>query len=204
MNKSAEENLQSMLSKIHELEKEVKNYIKIINEAENKKISQLQPTARFEEIEWGNNELQLDETITFATQFKKLRLKYEIPLRVMANFLNLKSNGNIAFWEKEKQRPSMEVFQKITLLFGVSADWLLGHTQEPYNAHFISALEKRLCVKLIALDISIPVVYQDEMLRKENYSLEERADIIFFLQALQENIKYLPLLCKALNKELFK
>ena len=63
---------------------------------------------------------------TFSERFKLLRTSHQLSVKLVANLLNIKSTSNITYWEQQKNIPSLDVFDDIVYLFGVSPAWLLG------------------------------------------------------------------------------
>lgn len=138
----------------------------------------------------GNNVLNFKPQ--FAKRFKMLRLKYDLSHSALSNLFCLKSPTSISNIESNRAFPSFELMNKTIILFAISADWLLGYSDEPYNETLISKIEASLTDTISKLGIDYDV---------KNYSLEERAKIIFLLQAVNGNTeKYLPLLLKMVKK----
>lgn len=128
----------------------------------------------------------------FAKRFKMLRTSYKLTIIELSNLFKTISKTTIGSWEKETNIPSLNALQKIIVLFGVTADYLLGNTNEPYNETLISKIEASLSDTISKLGIDYDV---------KNYSLEERANIIFLLQAVNHNTeKFLSLLLTAIKK----
>ena len=128
----------------------------------------------------------------FAKRFKMLRIYHQLSVRVISDILNIKSYSNVTLWEQQKLIPSLDMLHRIILLFGVTADYLLGYIDEPYNETLISKIEASLSDTISKLGIDYDV---------KNYSLEKRANIIFLLQAVNHNTeKFLPLLLTAIKK----
>lgn len=128
----------------------------------------------------------------FAKRFKMLRTSNQLTGKIIGQMLNLKSASIITYWEKGINIPSLDVLHRIILLFGVTTDYLLGYIDEPYNETLISKIEASLSDTISKLGIDYDV---------KNYSLEERANIIFLLQAVNHNTeKFLPLLLTAIKK----
>ncbi len=65
--------------------------------------------------------------MNFGTILKHLRQIHFLSQEELANKLNI-SRSNIANYETSKNLPSVEILQKISTLFGVSTDYLLGNT----------------------------------------------------------------------------
>lgn len=62
----------------------------------------------------------------FAQRFKELRVANKLSCRKVAKILGLKSIGSISGFESEQNYPSVETLIKISNLFSVSLDYLLG------------------------------------------------------------------------------
>ena len=132
----------------------------------------------------------------FAERFKMLRASKKLGIREMAKILNVKSPVNISFWEKGTSFPSLPLFFNIIRLFGINADWLWGLIDEPYNETFIASIEDEL--KEI-LEKEIVNLYLGKEVINIERTLEQRANIIFWLQVLHFNEeKYRPFLINAL------
>ena len=132
----------------------------------------------------------------FAERFKLLRTSKKLSSREIANILNVKSTASIAFWENGRGIPSLSLFFNIPKLFGISADWLWGLIDEPYNETFIASIEDEL--KEI-LEKEIVNLYLGKEVINIERTLEQRANIIFWLQVLHFNEeKYRPFLINAL------
>lgn len=64
-------------------------------------------------------------------KLKTLREQNSLTQRSFAEHLNV-SHGAIGMWETGKRDPDIETLIKIADYFGVSIDYLVGHTNEPY------------------------------------------------------------------------
>lgn len=62
-------------------------------------------------------------------RLKYLRNEKGIGQNLLAKELGV-SNASISYWETGKQEPSAEAIYKIAIYFGVSADYLLGITND--------------------------------------------------------------------------
>ncbi len=71
---------------------------------------------------------QYDNKI-FGERLKMLRAEKNIGQNLLAKELEL-SNASISYWETGKQMPTAEAIFKIAQYFGVSADYLLGITDD--------------------------------------------------------------------------
>ena len=65
----------------------------------------------------------------FSERLKMLRTENNLSQNALAQKLDL-SNASISYWETGKQVPSAEVIYKMSLFFDISADYLLGITND--------------------------------------------------------------------------
>ncbi|MDE7162638.1 MAG: helix-turn-helix domain-containing protein [Clostridia bacterium] len=65
----------------------------------------------------------------FGERLKYLRTERGIGQNLLAEHLQL-SNASVSYWETGKQIPSAEVIFKLANYFDVSADYLLGITND--------------------------------------------------------------------------
>lgn len=144
---------------------------------------------------------------TFSERFKLLRTSHQLSVKLVANLLNIKSTSNITYWEQQKNIPSLDVFDDIVYLFGVSPAWLLGYSDIPYDETTIEAIEEMIFKERFNYNgMAVPVIpnfpwftkeYLDKKSRSKTYSLAVRANIIFSLNhiaflrraALEYNMK---------------
>ncbi len=63
-------------------------------------------------------------------RIKELRELYKLNQEDLANKLNV-SKGLISLYEQEKRKPSLEILIKLSEIFNVSIDYLLGRTNTP-------------------------------------------------------------------------
>ena len=144
----------------------------------------------------------IDFKTSFAERFKYLRNKYNLSIKNLTILLELKSTSSIFNWEHCVSLPSMDVLNAIINLFGISSDWLYGYSNEQYNKKLIAMKETELLsyLKLLPLPTSLISAYKDK--REEVLNWEERANIIFLIQAVKKDAdKYLPLLKAKLSKK---
>ncbi len=71
-------------------------------------------------------EFNLQET---AKRIRSLRLEKNVDQNTFAKTIDV-SNASVSYWENAKQIPSAEVIYKMSVYFGVSADYLLGLKDE--------------------------------------------------------------------------
>ena len=64
-----------------------------------------------------------------AERLKALRKEKNIGQNLLAKELQI-SNASISYWENGKQEPSAQAIFKLADYFGVSADYLLGLTDD--------------------------------------------------------------------------
>lgn len=122
----------------------------------------------------------------FGEKLKFLRKECYLSSSELALLLDYKNRSSVVQMEHEDIYPSFEKLVDIANLYAVKIDWLFGRSDEPYDATIISKLEERLMdVKLadntVFSDIA-PDIYLDSSLRKLNFSLSERARLIFLLK----------------------
>lgn len=65
----------------------------------------------------------------FGERLKYLRTEKGIGQNLLAEQLQL-SNASVSYWETGKQIPSAEVVFKLAMFFNVSADYILGITND--------------------------------------------------------------------------
>lgn len=116
------------------------------------------------------------------------------------NIINI-SQSTISLWENGRRIPTLDNFIKLADFFGVDLNWLSGRCNcERYNEAVIKSLESagfpvKLTVEdiITELPVEIPANYTDYEMRRNTYSLEARANIIFLLNILKwewENFVY--------------
>ena len=64
-----------------------------------------------------------------AERIKSLRLEKNIGQNFLAKEMDV-SNASISYWENAKQEPSAQAIYKLANYFGVSADYILGLTDD--------------------------------------------------------------------------
>ena len=67
--------------------------------------------------------------VTFADRLKELRLEKGLSQRLLADALGY-NQSMISFWENKINEPTETAIRKAALYFEVSADYLLGLTDE--------------------------------------------------------------------------
>lgn len=75
----------------------------------------------------------------FKFRVKELRNIHKLSMNDLAEMLDMKNGTGINQFEAGNSKPSMDMIIKYALLFGVSADWLLGLSSEPYTKDSIKA-----------------------------------------------------------------
>ena len=134
---------------------------------------------------------------TFATRLKLIRNSYNLKHKELSRYCTrfnsiIISQSAISFWENAKKIPAINNIQFLADIFGINLDWLTGRTDEIYSEGVIKNLEPvtfplkvSICDIEVELPISIPEDYQDYEQRKELYSFEARANIIFLLYVIK-------------------
>ncbi|WP_278970978.1 helix-turn-helix domain-containing protein [Megasphaera elsdenii] len=120
--------------------------------------------------------------ILFSERLRLLRNEYMLTTEEMARLLGFKRQSSISNFESNRSYPSFEALVRIMLTFGVSLHWLIGYSVTEYDDEVLSHAET------VAPDISvddIPDEYNDEELRKKNYSRRARGNILFLRHLIE-------------------
>ena len=89
---------------------------------------------------------------SFANRLTTLRNAYDVSMAELTNFLFLKNISSVAAYESGKTFPSYEVLLNTSLFFGVSLDWLVGMSDNPYTDASIAAGYKALSERRLRVD----------------------------------------------------
>lgn len=129
---------------------------------------------------------------TFSQRLRILREIHGLSLSDMASILCINSKVNVNRWELEKNWPSTDVLINLSNKFGVSLDWLIGRSNEPYDIYVLEHIEHNLLnetydynnekIYLVRDFEWMTEEYKDSSLREKNYSFVVRANIIFLFQ----------------------
>ncbi|WP_302349358.1 helix-turn-helix domain-containing protein [uncultured Megasphaera sp.] len=95
-------------------------------------------------------------TDIFPIRLKALIQAYGFSLAETASILNLSSRSIVFEWENKKKFPSGENLNMISTVFGVSLDWLLGHSDISYSEESIKWTEEAIDEYLHALAAAFP------------------------------------------------
>ena len=137
----------------------------------------------------------------FSKKLSSLRSSHNLTFSDLALMLNQNNTAVIKKWVAQKNWPSMEVMILLSRLFGVSIDWLLDNSDSPYYEELISSLENELITSQVHFGnskitlfnpLGFPEIYYNPQLRKENYSLAVRANLIFLMvhEAMYQSYAY--------------
>lgn len=139
------------------------------------------------------------EDTMFPKRLKVLRLSHSLTHVQLARLCIVKnksivSQAAISSWENRKKPGSLDSMYLMCDIFGVSADWLLGRSDDIYTEGVFAKLEPKSFPiqlefngKVLVLDeLQFPEEYTDICRRKEYYSNEARANIIYLLY----NVEY--------------
>lgn len=98
-------------------------------------------------------------------------------------------------WENQLRVPNVQSLITISNIFAVSLDWLVGRVDDPYDEKVIERLEKEIypvtfsvenqMVKCIPGFWQVSEKYNDIELRRKNYSLDVRSNILYLFQQLR-------------------
>lgn len=126
-------------------------------------------------------------TDIFPIRLKALIQAYGFSLAETASILNLSSRSIVFEWENKKKFPSGENLNMISTVFGVSLDWLLGHSDISYSEESIKWTEEAIDEYLHALAAAFPnslqVSFWDFYLHEHypEYAFEERRSLYYSL-----------------------
>ena len=132
----------------------------------------------------------------FNEHLKNMRIAHNLTHKDLSRYCTIfnkiaVSQATISYWENGKRTPTIDMLKYMADIFAVNLDWLTGRTDEIYSEGVIKNLEPvtfplkvSVCDIEVELPISIPEDYQDYEQRKELYSLEARANIIFLLYVI--------------------
>lgn len=117
------------------------------------------------------------------------------------------SQSAISAWERGRKASSLHYSSLIGDIFGVSVDWLLGRSDNPFNESVLFKLEPSsfpLTVHFYGKNVELkfldfPKAYTNTYYRSQNYTFHVRANIVFLLHVI--TLEFLDLLSK--NKVLF-
>jgi len=123
---------------------------------------------------------------------KYLRSHYQLSLAQLADILE-KSRTTISQLESGKVKLSQDFLIDLANFFAVSLDWLTGRSEEPYSEPVIKHLEDELVALYHDVNLSknqnliyykasiILYLSKDYFSYNDEYTLEQRADVIFAL-----------------------
>lgn len=128
----------------------------------------------------------------FKNRLNILKTAHELNNATLATLLDFKSGASILHMENGKLKPSVDALLRIVDLFAVNIDWIYGRVNHIYNDIVISKLEKELFeievlpdLPFYNSDANTRNYCSDIEFRKKDFTLAERANIIFLLQYLK-------------------
>jgi len=128
----------------------------------------------------------------FKTRLNILKVSHEINNSNLAVLLDFKSGNSVMQMETGQMYPSVDALLRIVSLFAVSIDWLFGRTDEIYKEEIIEGLEKVLFAVEMIPGVAFKEVDQqsrkysnDIVYRRKEFSLAERANVVYLLQYLK-------------------
>lgn len=139
---------------------------------------------------------------------KELRTKHNLTHVQLTRLCEYKiSQPTFSLWERGRPIGSVESLSVLADVFGVTTDWLLDRSDNPFNECVLFKLEPSsfpLTVhfygKIVELKfIDFPKAYINTYYRSQNYTFHVRANIVFLLHVI--TLEFLDLLSK--NKVLF-
>lgn len=140
----------------------------------------------------------------FSERFKLLRLAYNLSGKDIVDILGIKSAALITFWENGTNVPSLDLFNKLPMQFGVSPLWLLGYSSNIFDDEVLSLAEDRILNTADYFDDKkvylarnfqwITPEYLNVGQRRMVYSLSVRANLIFlfnrYISCLNEQLEF--------------
>ena len=127
----------------------------------------------------------------FSSRLKTLRIAHNLTIKELSRYCNCigrisLSPTTLSYWENNKRTPVIDSLFFLSSIYAISIDWLIGRTDIPYAENVILNLEpktfpvtKNVHDFEVKLPIDFPKEYVDYNLRKLNYDLQTRANIIF-------------------------
>lgn len=133
-----------------------------------------------------------DIRVYFRERLTVLKIAHEINSANLAILLDFKSGNSIIQMESGKLYPSVDALLRIVSLFAINIDWLFGRIDEIYKEEVIEELEKELFTVEVAPNIAFENIDQqarkyasDLEYRKKEFTLAERANVVYLLQYLK-------------------
>lgn len=130
----------------------------------------------------------------FSENLRILRKTHNLSTILLADIIGLKSQVSITKMENGSSTPLYSTFINIIDLFGVSADWISGRSNIPYEESIISYLEDKLfsISANINLQHNVDLIYYLYIIyvilginyfksTKKQLSLQQRANVIYAL-----------------------
>jgi transcriptional regulator with XRE-family HTH domain len=74
------------------------------------------------------------DTETFGKRLKEMREKRGLTQEELAKAIGLKDKRAVSAWETGKYLPSVNAVYRLSQLFGVSVDYIVGRTDDPLGA----------------------------------------------------------------------
>lgn len=144
----------------------------------------------------------------FGEKLKVLRKSHNLTHQQLSRLCDDKlSQSTISTWERNEKLGSFEKILTLSDVFGVSTDWLLDRSDNPFNESVLFKLEPSsfpLTVHFYGKNVELkfidfPKAYINTYYRSQNYTFHVRANIVFLLHVI--TLEFLDLLSK--NKVLF-
>ncbi len=98
------------------------------------------------------NKTERSDYMDFSKRLKELRVKNEMSQKQLADLVNLKPSA-ISKYENGSTQPGIEILDKLTDIFHVSVDYLIGKSSimNPYTTDHITPKEFDLVVRFRSL-----------------------------------------------------
>lgn len=138
----------------------------------------------------------------FPIRLKAVRQAYGLSLAEIASILDVNARSTLFDWENNKKFPSVENLDSISTVFGISFDWLLGHSNILYTEDSVKFSEKAVDDEIRYISLTEypnpSEAFSWNMLlwenfreyfewesRKEYYSLPVRANIAVLMRMIK-------------------
>lgn len=123
--------------------------------------------------------------IDFAKHFALIREAHKISSATLASVLGLKGSGNISSIEKGNGYVTMDTFIRLSEIFAVEMSWFMNHTPYPYReesmVYFENLIAKFPINNNATFIDSTPYYYSNLEYRRNFFSLQERANLVFLM-----------------------
>lgn len=127
----------------------------------------------------------------FSSRLKTLRIAHNLTIKELSRYCNCigrisLTSTTLSYWENNKRTPVIDSLFFLSSIYAISIDWLIGRTDIPYAENVILNLEPKtfpVTINVHDVEVKLPIEFPEEYidynLRKLNYDLPTRANIVF-------------------------